>query len=255
MDKTLEGKVALISGGARGVGAAEARLFVESGARVVIGDVLDDVGAATAEGLGTAANYCHLDVSDPDSWQAAVATAVEVFGTLDVLVNNAGVFELGTIESTTLDSYQRLVAVNQTGTFLGMQAGARALRAGGGGAIVNTASAAGLIGTAGLFAYNATKWAIRGMTKTAALELGPDGIRVNVVLPGSLDTDMTRGQATAGREAFFASLPVPRQGQPDDVARVVAFLASDDAAYCTGAEIVVDGGLSAGNPLPPRRDQ
>jgi len=255
MDNMLAGKVALISGGARGVGAAEARLFVDLGARVVIGDVLDDVGAATAEGLGSGAVCCHLDVTDPDSWQQAVATAVHVFGTLDVLVNNAGRFELGTMEDTTLDSYHRLVAVNQTGTFLGMQAAAPALRAGGGGAIVNTASAAGLTGTAGLFAYNATKWAIRGMTRTAALELGVDGIRVNVVLPGSLDTEMTRGQATEGREAFFAGLPVPRQGQPDDVAHVVAFLASDHAAYCTGSEIVVDGGLSAGNPLPPRRDQ
>ena len=147
-----------------------------------------------------------------------------------------------------------MIAVNQIGCFLGMKTVSPAMRSGGGGAIVNVASAAGLLGNPGLFAYTATQWAIRGMTKTAAAELGRDGIRVNAVLPGSVDTDMVRSQAAEGREAFFQSLPVPRQGNVDDIAEMICFLASEQSAYCTGAEFVVDGGLTASRANPPRRD-
>jgi 3alpha(or 20beta)-hydroxysteroid dehydrogenase len=169
-----------------------------------------------------------------------------------VLVNNAGVFSLGTMEDTSLEEYTRIIAVNQVGCFLGMRAVIAPMRSTGGGSIINTSSAAALSGTPGLFAYGASKWAIRGMTKTAALELGLYGIRVNAILPGSIDTEMARSLQRPERGAFFASRPVPRQGTVDDIAPLAVYLASDDSSYCTGADFVVDGGLTVGPVLPPR---
>lgn len=250
-DRTrLDGKVALISGGARGQGAAEARLFVERGARVVIGDVLDDDGRTVAADLGRAGAFVHLDVGDASAWDAAVATAVERYGRLDVLVNNAGIVKAGYLDGLDEQDYMAVVRVNQLGTFLGMRAVVPALRAAGGGAIVNISSVAGLQGVAGAMAYVASKWAIRGMTKAAAIELGPDGIRVNCVHPGVIDTPMIRSPQFADIDPNDAcrGFPLARVGLPEEVAEMVAFLASDAASYSSGAEFLVDGGALAGRP-------
>src|SRR5689334_22188922 len=177
----LDGKVAIVSGAARGQGEAEARLFVAEGAKVVLGDVLDDVGGKVAESLGDDARYVHLDVANPDDWRAAVDTARSTFGKLNVLINNAGILKVGAIETQPLEEYLSVINVNQVGCFLGMQAVIPAMRDAGGGSIVNTSSVSGLIGTVGLAAYTASKFAIRGMTKVAAMELGHSGIRVNSV--------------------------------------------------------------------------
>jgi 3alpha(or 20beta)-hydroxysteroid dehydrogenase len=191
----------------------------------------------------------HLDVTSSAGWRTAVAAATERFGRLDVLVNNAGILRVGSIEAMAEDDYMEVVRINQLGCFLGMQAAIPALRASGNASIVNVSSLAGMTGVVGVVAYGASKWAIRGMTKTAALELGHDGIRVNSVHPGSIDTPMVRaGFEHLDVDAIHASLPVPRQGRVEDVAEVVAFLASDAAAYITGTEIVVDGGSLAGRP-------
>jgi len=246
----LDDKVALISGGARGQGAAAAARFTAEGARVVIGDLLDDRGAETAAACG--ATYEHLDVADADSWAAVVDATVARHGRLDVLLNNAGILRVGTLEATTPETYMESVRVNQFGTFLGMQAVVPAMRAAGGGSIVNTSSISGMQGRGGVFSYVATKWAVRGMTKAAALELGRFGIRVNSVHPGAIDTEMIRGGDTASvdQDAYYATLPIPRVGRADEVATLVLFLASDDSAYCTGAEFVIDGGVLAGQPVP-----
>jgi 3alpha(or 20beta)-hydroxysteroid dehydrogenase len=250
----FEGKVALVTGAAGGIGEAVTRLLVDGGARVMMSDVRVDRAHGIAAEIGDGVACVQLDVSSEDAWTDAVGRTVETFGRLDILVNNAGVFETGLLETTSKASFERMIAVNQLGCFLGMKAVVPAMRAAGGGSIVNVASAAALAGNPGLFAYSATKWAIRGMTKTAAAELGRDGIRVNAVLPGSIDTDMVRSQDTAGRAAFFATLPVARQGQAGDVAEMVCFLASTQSAYCTGADFVVDGGLTTTRGTPPRRD-
>ena len=244
----LEGKVALISGAARGMGAAEARLFVAEGANVLLGDVRDEDGEALAKELGGSAAYVGLDVTDEASWQAAVAGAEERFGKLDVLVNNAGILHFSPLEQTELDDWERVIRVNQTGTFLGMKTAAPALRAAGGGSIVNISSAAGMEGIAGVIAYSASKWAVRGMTKTAALELGRDGIRVNSVHPGGVNTPMiaTREVTEETRTAAYGGQPIPRIGRPEEVAELVCWLASDASSYSTGAEFVIDGGSLAG---------
>jgi 3alpha(or 20beta)-hydroxysteroid dehydrogenase len=252
MDSQMDNRVALVTGGAGGIGGATARLMIQRGGRVVIADVRADEGRTLADELGEAAHFEELDITSEEGWARAVAGSLSAFGHLDVLVNNAGVFGLGSLENTTRESFEKMITVNQIGCFLGMKAVLAPMRDAGGGAIVNTLSAAALVGNPGLFSYTATKWALRGMTKTAAAELGRYGIRVNAVLPGSIDTDMVRAMKTEGREAFYAALPVPRQGQAIDVAEMICFLASDSSAYCTGAEFVVDGGLSAAANNPPR---
>ncbi len=246
----LDGKVALITGAARGQGEAEARLFVSEGARVLLADVLDEAGATLATGLGEAARYVRLDVRREDDWARAVGTAVEAFGKLDVLVNNAGVVHASPIEQTSLADYERVIAVNQVGVFLGMRAAIAPMRDAGGGSIVNISSNAGLEGVPGVIGYSASKWAVRGMTKTAALELGRYGIRVNSVHPGAVDTEMINGPEfeSVDKGSLYASLPISRVGQPVEIARLVLFLASDESSYSTGAEFVADGGIMAGHP-------
>jgi 3alpha(or 20beta)-hydroxysteroid dehydrogenase len=250
----LDGRVALITGAARGQGEAEAREFVAEGAKVVVGDVLDDLAAKVAADLGDDAISCHLDVTDPDEWRAAVDLAVSTFGRLDVLVNNAGILRLGMLENMPLEEYLAVINVNQVGCWLGMQAAVPALKAAGGGAIVNTSSTSGFVGTMGLSAYTASKFAVRGMTKCAAMELGPYNIRVNSVHPGGIDTEMVAGPefAAVDKELVYGSLPVPRIGRPDEVAKLMVFLASDDASYCSGAEYLIDGGMLAGPVMPTR---
>jgi 3alpha(or 20beta)-hydroxysteroid dehydrogenase len=249
---TLDGKVALVSGGARGQGEAEARRFVAEGARVVLGDLLDDEGKAVAADLGDAARYVHLDVTSEADWAAAVATAVDEFGRVDVLVNNAGIALITPIIGGSLDDYLKVVMVNQVGVFLGMKAAAPAMGESGGGSIVNISSIDGIVGMPGVSAYVASKFAVRGMTKTAALELAPLGIRCNSVHPGYVDTAMLRGtDVSPGRDdatlsQFAQGVPLKRLATAADIVEMVVFLASDASRYCSGAEFVVDGGLIAG---------
>lgn len=245
----LDGKVALITGAARGQGAAAARRFVAEGARVMITDVLDDQGKELAAELG--AEYCHLDVSSEEGWAEAVAFTVQTFGDITVLVNNAGILHFSALADTTLADYQRVIGINQVGTFLGMRAVVESMTRAGGGSIVNVSSVEGMGGMPYLVAYTASKFAIRGMTKVAAMELGQHSIRVNSVHPGAINTPMV--SEALGREIDVSpagkKVALRRIGQPDDVANVVLFLASDESAYCTGAEFVVDGGATATHAL------
>lgn len=251
MGDRLKGKVALITGAARGQGEAEARLFVAEGARVVLGDVRDELGEKVAASLGETARYVRLDVAREEDWARAVALAETEFGRLDVLVNNAGIVgELGVTESATLEGYRRTIDVNQIGPFLGMRAAIPAMRRAGGGSIVNVGSVAGLYGIPGLVAYVASKWALRGMTKAVALEVGRDRIRVNALHPGSVDTPMM-GAAT-DRSALTRDQALDRVGQPEEMARAALFLASDESSFVTGADLAADAGLTAGRPLPRR---
>lgn len=240
----LDDKVAIITGGARGQGAAEAELFVAAGSQVVITDVLDDAGEATAARLGAACEFLHHDVSNEVEWTTVVDTVVDRHGRLDVLVNNAGIFRVAGLTETSDELWQQTVAVNQTGVFYGMRAVVPAMRAAGGGSIVNISSIAGMKSAAIAYAYAATKWAVRGMSKTAAVELAPHGIRVNSVHPGIIDTDMLNEFGDL-RDRIVERIPLGRVAGPDEVGKLVLFLASDDSSYCTGHEFVVDGAMTA----------
>ena len=245
----LDGKVALITGASRGQGAAEAQLFAERGAKVMICDVLDEEGQATAKEIGDSAAYIHLDVTSESGWKEAVNATVEKFGKLNVLINNAGIITpVKEITDTTLAEFNKVTDVNQVGVFLGMREVVEPMKKAGGGSIVNICSIDGLTGMYGATAYCASKFAVRGMTKVAALELGKYGIRVNSLHPGGVqtkildDTGMTQDQAV---EAFKA-IPLGRISQPIEMATLAAYLASDDASYSTGSEFIADGGLTAG---------
>lgn len=238
----LTGKVALISGGAGGLGAAQARRFVEEGAQVVIGDLLDDDGASVAADLGDVARYVHLDVTRYADWEAAVATAVDEFGGLDVLVNNAGIARWQPIEEHSLETWDLVIAANLTGTFYGIKAAIEPLKRSGKSSIINISSIAGLQGFAAMPSYTASKFGVRGLTKSAALDLGRYGIRVNSVHPGRIETAITADRDATAMEA----VALHRGGQAIEVAELVLYLASDKSSYSTGAEFVVDGGLTAG---------
>jgi len=245
----LDGKVALITGGARGMGKSHVRHFVAEGARVVLGDVLDDKGAYVAAQLGDqACRYIHHDVTSEADWESAVALATDAFGQLDVLVNNAGILTFATISDMPLADFRRVLDVNAVGCWLGMKAVIDSMKAAGRGSIVNISSIEGIAGAAGLSAYSASKFAIRGMTKAAAQELGQFGIRVNSVHPGGVLTRMVLEQANSGRdgENFFANLPLARFADPAEISRLVVYLASDESSYSTGSEFVADGGLLSG---------
>ena len=247
----LDGKVALITGGARGMGKSHVRHFIAEGARVVFGDVLDDKGRYVADGLGAqSCRYVHHDVTSETDWATAVATATGVFGGLDVLVNNAGVLRFASITDMPLADFRQILEVNAVGCWLGMKSVIEPMKAAGGGSIVNISSIEGFTGAAGLSAYTASKFAVRGMTKVAAQELGRFGIRVNSVHPGGVLTHMAIDQATTSGhvdgEAFLKSLPIARMAEPIEISRLVAFLASDDASYSTGSEFVADGGVLSG---------
>jgi len=242
-------RVALISGGARGQGEAEARLFHREGARVVIGDVLEEQGKALEQELGERALFVRLDVRNEEGWRDAVAATLERFGGLHILVNNAGVLLLGSVLTMSLDDYMAVVHVNQVGCFLGIKIGGRAIVDSGGGSIVNTSSIGGLWGIPGGVAYSASKFAVTGMTKTAAIELGSAGVRVNSIHPGIIDTDMVREFAPRDSKvaATGAALPVGRMGTSEDIAALALFLASDESAFCTGSSFTADGGVMAGD--------
>ena len=239
----LDTKVALITGGANGQGAIEAELFIEAGATVVITDINDAAGAATADRLGPRCTLVQHDVSSEEDWGRVVQTTLDLHGRIDVLVNNAGIFRVLTLEDTDLGAWDQTVAINQTGVFLGMRAVAPAMKRQKAGSIVNISSISRLT-SAKAHAYCATKWAVRGMSKAAAVELGPSNVRVNSVHPGFIDTPMLDGHGVP-REELIARVPMGRTAEVIEVARVVLFLASDDSSYCSGHEFVVDGAIKA----------
>lgn len=243
----LSGKVAIVTGGARGMGEATVRLLVENGAKVVIGDVLDEPGQALAAELGDEAIFVHMDVTKKADWQNAVK-ASEALGPLNVLVNNAAIIFHSTIMDTSEEDFMKIVSINQLGVFLGMQSVFESMKANGGGSIINVSSIDGLQSKNSLIAYSSTKWAVRGMTKSAALEMGKYGIRVNSVHPGGVYTAMHGSEFITVDQAneFYKTHALPRVGLPKEVAAVTIFLASDEATYSTGSEFVADGGWNAG---------
>jgi 3alpha(or 20beta)-hydroxysteroid dehydrogenase len=244
MTGILGGKVALITGAVGGIGSQAARLMAAAGATLVLADLDAVRGRSLADELR--ALFFAFDVSDEQAWQHAIDVIEERHGRLDILVNSAGIFEVASIAGTTIEMFERTMRVNQTSTFLGIRHAAPLMGRNGGGSIVNLSSAAGLTGTPGTIAYTTSKWAVRGMTKVAATELAPLGIRVNSVHPGGIDTDMTR--FIKGDRSALPSpqpLPIARVGRPDEVAQMILFLASDLSSYSTGSEFVCDGGLTA----------
>jgi 3alpha(or 20beta)-hydroxysteroid dehydrogenase len=244
---SLAGKVAIVTGGARGMGAAEVRRLHGAGATVVAADILDDDGKALVESLGDRASYLHLDVTSEDAWFAAVEQVESEFGHLDVLVNNAGILKFNALADTPLEEFRQVLDVNLIGTFLGMKAAIPAMKRAGGGSIVNISSTEGLAGTVFCGAYTASKFGVRGITKVAAIEYGGDKIRVNSVHPGGIDTPMTRAVMDEDGRKYVGKrvAGLKRMGEADEVAGVVLFLAGDDSSYCTGSEFVVDGGVTA----------
>jgi 3alpha(or 20beta)-hydroxysteroid dehydrogenase len=256
----LDGKVALISGAARGIGAATAELFAREGARLVLGDRRDELGrelAAQIERSGGSARYVALDVTAEPDWSRAVAAALDSFGALDVLVNAAAIIRVTPLADTDLDSFRKVIDTNLIGTFLGMRAALGPMRARGRGSIVNFSSPQGLEGRWGVPAYTASKFAVRGLTRTAAIELGPLGIRVNAVVPGPTRTAMTerKGWRDADYAAAYGGYPLGRMAAPAEIACACLFLASDESSYCTGSDLVVDGGVTAGKPRDPQAGQ
>jgi 3alpha(or 20beta)-hydroxysteroid dehydrogenase len=239
----MAGRVALISGGAQGMGAQHARALAAEGAAVVIGDLLDDAGTVVAATIGEQAMFVHLDVTDEHSWAAAVAATVERFGSLSVLVNNAGIVNGNLIDQYEVAQWRAILDVNLTGTFLGIRASVPAMKAEGTGSIINVSSVEGFRGSPGLHGYTATKFAVRGLTKSAALELAEYGIRVNSIHPGFVRTPMTDGIPED-----FLTIPLGRGAEPAEVSAMVLFLACDESSYCTGSEFIVDGGLLSGVP-------
>lgn len=242
--KRLQDKICLITGAARGQGAAEARLFTEEGATVWLADVRDAQGDALAAEIR--AQYRPLDVRDADAWDSLVSEIQDTHGRLDVLINNAGIFRTGRLWEISPQDFQEVMDVNCTGVFLGMRAVAPAMQAAGGGAIVNISSIAGLAAAPGAFAYGTAKWAVRGMTKTAAVEFARRGVRVNSIHPGLIETEMLHqvpGYADSDR--LINRVPLGRVAQAEEVAKLALFLASDESSYSTGSEFVVDGGLTA----------
>ncbi len=247
----LDGKVALITGGARGMGKAHVRRFVSEGAKVVFGDLLEEEGAKLASEFNGEALFIRMNVTQPEDWEAAVGLAVESFGKLDVLVNNAGIIRVKNIEDMELSEFQAVINVNLVGQWLGIKAVIPAMKAAGGGSIINVSSTEGFVSAAGFSAYSAGKFGIRGVTKSAARELGPYGIRVNTIHPGGIFTSMSLDpevveRAADNADAFMKALPLGRLGKTHEVSGLVSFLASDDSSYCSGSEILVDGGMITG---------
>jgi 3alpha(or 20beta)-hydroxysteroid dehydrogenase len=241
----LDGKVALVTGGASGMGAAHARGIVAEGGRVVIGDIADDAGRTLAAELGDAAVYAHLDVTSYDDWEMAVLLAEKRFGRLNVLVNNAGILNAGSLDDFTVAQWDLAMNVNAKGAFLGLKASVEALRRGKPASVVNISSAAGMHGIAGMHAYTASKYAVRGLTKSAALELAGQGVRVNSVHPGSVATPMTEAMQVELAPEDRDNL-LRRPARPSEVTALVVYLASDESSFSTGAEFLVDGGITAG---------
>ena len=246
----LENKMAMISGGARGMGAVEAKMFGQEGAKVVIGDVLDEDGKQTEAEINEAGGECvfvHLDVTDETAWQDAVAAAVDRFGKLDILVNNAGIARINNVEDTTSDEWDLVMDINAKGVFLGTKAAIPEIRKAGGGSIVNISSIAGLTGGR-TSSYAASKGAVRLLTKSSAIQYAGEGIRCNSVHPGVIETPMTTPimlNTKESRDLNASRHPLGRVGQPEDIAYGVLFLASDESSFMTGSELVIDGGLTA----------
>ncbi|MEO6399141.1 MAG: glucose 1-dehydrogenase [Tepidiformaceae bacterium] len=242
----LDGRVALITGGARGQGAAEAALFASEGAIVFVTDVLDDDGSRTAAACG--GTYLHHDVTSEARWDEVVATILKDHGQLDILVNNAGIFKVGSVVTTSLEDYRQVIEINQVGVFLGMRAVAKPMIERGSGAIVNISSIAGMQGSPGALAYGASKWAVRGMTKSAATELGRYGIRVNSIHPGIIETPMLHqipAFESGNAERWVRRIPAGRVAEAHEVAKLALFLASDESSYSSGSEFLIDGGMTA----------
>jgi 3alpha(or 20beta)-hydroxysteroid dehydrogenase len=248
--KRFENRTVIITGGSRGMGASHARGFLAEGANVVVADVLEQEGQALVRELGSRAIFSRLDVTSESDWTATVAAAEVAFGPISVLVNNAGIVRFGLIEKTDLAEWNQVMNINLTGTFLGMRAVVPSIRKAGGGAIVNISSGAGMAGSYGVGAYVASKWAVRGLTKTAALELGRDNIRVNSVHPGNVLTPMIGGaEAAAIGAGAVRNLAIPRIADPQELTEMVLFVASSQASFTTGSEFIADGGHLLG-PIP-----
>jgi 3alpha(or 20beta)-hydroxysteroid dehydrogenase len=242
----LDGKVALITGGSRGQGADEARLFATEGARVVITDVLDDEGKQTATDIGAAATFHHHDVTSEADWTSVVDAVLAEHGQLDVLVNNAGILSIAPLVMTAEADYRRIIDVNQVGVFLGMKAVVPHMVDRQKGSIINISSVAGLMGSPGMIAYGASKWAVRGMTKSVAMEVAPFGVRVNSIHPGIIETPMLEEFEKWGLMGpVMERVPVGRKAEAVEVANLALYLASDESSYSTGSEFVVDGGMTA----------
>jgi 3alpha(or 20beta)-hydroxysteroid dehydrogenase len=247
--RRLAGKVAIITGAARGMGAATARLFAAEGARVTIADVLDSEGDAVARDIGEMALFQHHDVSDEESWDRLVRETIAHFGGVDVLINNAGILLMKGLLDIQKQEFERVLAINLLGTFLGIKATAPKMIERGGGAIVNISSVDGMKGANSTGAYSASKWGVRGLTKVAAMELGHRGVRVNSIHPGGVNTAMgvrPGPEGLAMAQKFYKAIPLGRIGEPEEIAKVSLFLASEESSYLCGAEIVVDGGMIVG---------